>query len=288
MNVVKESIVFRSLGDDLAGVLFTPPTDQPAPALIVCHGTGDFKENFFELCEWVAAKGIACLAVDMHGHGQSGGERFHVDMREWVPDVLAALDFLSRQPRIDANKLGAFGFSSGGTAILEAAVKDSRLKTLVVLDATVRDSLPWHLAWPLKGLILAGKLKRMVTGRDLRLPLLKMSGELHFASDPEVDQRIHADPRAQAASAAFPFPGAADSFFVDTIKRVSSISIPTLVIWGEDDTLDPPETARLLDQALTCKKQLRIIPGNGHVGHLDRNKQTVFNITADWALENLA
>ena len=61
----------------------------------------------------------------------------------------------------------------------------------------------------------------------------------------------------------------------------------TLVLWGEDDKLDPPETARLLYEALSCKKQLHIIAGNGHVGHLDRNKDQVFALTADWVLRTL-
>jgi len=75
---------------------------------------------------------------------------------------------------------------------------------------------------------------------------------------------------------------------VNTIKRVSSIAIPTLVLWGEDDQVDPPETGKLLFEALKCKKQLHIIPGNGHAGHLDRNKSKVFSLTGDWMLENLA
>jgi len=86
---------------------------------------------------------------------------------------------------------------------------------------------------------------------------------------------------------AFPLPGAEQAFFVNTITRVSAITAPTLVLWGEDDKLDPPQTGRLLYEALTCKKQLNIIAGNGHVGHLDQNRAKVFAFTADWILENL-
>ena len=60
-----------------------------------------------------------------------------------------------------------------------------------------------------------------------------------------------------------------------------------LVLWGEEDKVDPPETARRLFEALTCQKQLHIIPGNGHVGHLDRNRDKVFALTADWVLKTL-
>lgn len=75
---------------------------------------------------------------------------------------------------------------------------------------------------------------------------------------------------------------------MDTLKRVSRITIPTLVLWGEQDEVDPPETGRVLYDTLVCKKRLDIIAGNGHVGHLDRNRHQVYARTADWALEHLA
>src|SRR5690349_19085040 len=115
IQLSRESVRLRSLGDDLSGALFLPESLRPAPAVIVCHGAGEFKENYFELCELLAGRGIAALAIDMHGHGESAGSRFCVEMREWVPDVQAAIDFLHDHPRIDGARIGAFGLSSGGT-----------------------------------------------------------------------------------------------------------------------------------------------------------------------------
>ena len=284
----QEPVVVRSLGDALAGALFVPTAPAPFPALVICHGAGEFKENYFELCGFLAEKGMATLAIDMHGHGQSEGERFHVDMRRWVADVRAAVEFLANDSRIDAKRIGAFGLSSGGTAILEAALVEPRLKALVALDATVRNSLSLPMTLLVKLLVLLGWIKKLFTRRDWELPLAKMPGGMRLASDPEIDRRIQANPRALEAFMAFPFPGAAQAFFVDTIKRVAKITVPTLVVWGEDDKLDPPETARLLYNALTAKKHLEIIPGNGHVGHLDRHRDKVFALTAHWTLENLA
>jgi len=288
MNARKETVHLRSLGDALAGVLFLPDTSKRCAVLIICHGAGEFKENYFELCELLATRGVATLAIDMHGHGQSAGERFYVNMCQWVADIQAAIDFLLTHPMIDGKRIGAFGLSSGGTAILEAAMVDERLKALVALDATVRNSLPLAMSVPLKILVFLGRIKKFFTKQDLRIPLAKMSGGMHLASDPDLDKKLQSDPRALAAYNSFPFPGAAQAFFVNTIKRVSKIAIPTLVLWGEDDKVDPPETARLLFAALTCKKRLHIIPGNGHAGHLDRHKDKVFSLTADWTLENLA
>lgn len=282
----RESVCLGSPGDVLSGMLFLPEHNHPAPAFIVCHGAGEFKENYFELCESLAARGIAALALDMRGHGESSGERFCVQIRHWVADIRAAIDFLSQHARVDGRRIGAFGLSSGGTAIFEAAIVDPRLRTLVALDATVRNCLPIGLQICMGFLLLAGRLTKWITRRELRVPLGKLA-VVHLASDPEVDRKLRSDPRACAAMAAFPFPGGAQAFFVDTLKRVARIQVPTLVLWGADDEIDPPETARVLYEALSCEKQLHIIPGNGHVGHLDRNKETVFELTANWALKTL-
>ena len=283
--IQRERVTIESLDETLQGVLFLPQTAGPVPALILTHGAGDYKENYFEFAEYLGARGIASLALDLHGHGESGGSRYYVDMREWVADVRAALDFLSSHSRIDRARLAAYGPSSGGTAILEAALVDSRIKALVLQDATVRDSLPKAMSLSMRFLNLIGTVKRRFTSRDLYLPLAKMSGEFPLASDPEVNKRLNE--RAVEAFNRFPLPGAAQAFFVDTIERVGSVRVPTLVLWGEDDKLDPPETGKLLHERLTCKKALHIIAGNGHAGHMDRHKEKVFALTCEWLLENL-
>ena len=288
MIVTRQPVSLNSLSERVAGVLFSPGTDGHFPAMIVCHAASEFKENYFELCERLAERGVVALAIDMHGHGESEGERFHVNMQQWVADVRAAVEFLSAHPNVGTGRIGAFGLSSGGTAILEAALVEPRLKALVALDATVRNSMPWIFAVLLKGLILLGRVKKRLTNRDLRLSMVKMMEGIKMAADPEVERRVRTNCKFLEALNSFPLPGAAHSFFVNTIERVSGITIPTLVLWGEEDQLDSPETARLLYNALICKKQLHIIPGNGHVGHLDKNRNQVFTLTADWALENLA
>ena len=287
MNVPsRESVRLQSVGDQLSATFFVADSERPTPALIVSHGAGDVKENYFELCEYLAQRGICALAVDMHGHGQSEGDRYHVNIEKWIADISAAADFLSHHPKVDAERIAAFGISSGGTAILEAAIIDPRLKALIALDATVRNSLPLGQTIFFKILIAIATIKKAITGTDWKIPLLKLSGDLHVASDPEVNARL-TRPEALEPFRAFPLPGAAPAFFADTICRVGSIRVPTLVIWGAEDKLDPPETGRLLAEALTCEKQLHIVEGNGHAGHADRNRQKVFELTAEWILRNL-
>ena len=105
-----------------------------------------------------------------------------------------------------------------------------------------------------------------------------------LGSSEEVSASVHRDATGLARAAR----GILTQHDGRVMEALSSIDVPTLVLWGEDDKLDPPETARMLYAALLCKKALHIIPGNGHVGHLDRNRDKVFALTSDWALQNLS
>jgi alpha-beta hydrolase superfamily lysophospholipase len=286
--MLKEKINLISLGAAIKGWFYLPETEGPFPVLLISHGAGEHHGNYLELCEYLSDRGIASLVLDMHGHGESEGERFHVRMEQWVPDLGAAIEFLSHDARIHPGKICALGLSSGGTAILEAALVDHRLCALIALDATVRTSLPFVFDVILRVCIFLGSIKKICTGKDLRWPLAKLTGPIPLAANPEVDKRLCADPTTLKSTLAFPFPGAKEAFYIDTIKRVDRITAPTLVIWGEEDKLDTPETARLLFQKLRCEKALHIIAGNGHVGHLDQNRAEVFRLTEDWMIEGKA
>jgi alpha-beta hydrolase superfamily lysophospholipase len=279
--MAQQEITLQSLGKSLAGRLYWPRAENSCPALIIAHGALMYKESYSELCEYLAGQGLAAFALDMHGHGYSQGERFQVEMKEWIADILAAVDFLAGLPRI--KKIGAWGHSSGGTAILEAALVEPRLAALVTLDATVSDSLLPHHSLALRSVMWLARIKKVLTKRDWRISMLPLFKRNRGASDPQVERKFRSDPRMLEAFSSIPLAGSSDSFFVDTIQRISAITAPTLVLWGEEDKLDPPLSARQLYDALTCKKALHIIPGNGHLGHLDRNKLQVFELTVQWA-----
>lgn len=283
----QESLSFPSLGDTIQATLFTPPGPGPHPVLIITHGAGEFKENYYELSRHLIKHGIAGLTLDMHGHGSSGGRPYQIEMREWVADIRAACDFVEQQDSLDSERIGAFGLSSGGTAILEAAVIEPRLKALVTLDATIMDTLPFGISVFMRTLAFVGKVKRMLTGDDLKISLVSMLDGLELASDPEINKRLQKDPGKLQAFMKFPLPGAVQAFVVDTVKRVPRVKIPTLVIWGEDDRLDPVSTGERLHKELTCEKQFVVVAGNGHVGHLDRNRDQVFTLTSSWLTKHL-
>ncbi len=288
MGIEREKLSFTSLGSDIAAVLFLPDTPLKVPALILCHGAMDFKENYCEFAEFLAGQGIAALAMDMHGFGESGGERFSLNIESWVADIRAAVAMLKAHPRIEGSRIGAFGVSSGGTAVLECSLVEPGLKALIALDATVRNiiSLPEQIG--IRLLSLAGRIKKVLTGEVIRLSLVSSCKKVEAAHDPHVNEAWSNNPRVLDMWSKFPFPGTEESFMVDTIERVHDIRVPTLVLHGENDKVDSPDSARLLYATLTCTKGLHIIEGNGHLGHLDTNRHIVMELTARWALKHLS
>ena len=199
----------------------------------------------------------------------------------------SAIDFLQSRDRIDPEKISVFGLSSGGTAALECAAKDPRIRAVITLDATVRPTVNLQEKIIMHILSLLGKAKLVLTGKELRLSMVNEFRKIEVASDPKVNSDWGKNPKVLDMWSSWPMPGSEESVIVDTIDRVHMVSAPTLVMHGQEDRIDPPETARMLFDQLTCVKQLHIIPGNGHMGHMDRKKTEVMNLTAEWALTHL-
>lgn len=282
-----ETLHLESLGDRLECTLVRCAVGGPGTAAILCHGAHGDRSQFLELASQLARDGTVILVPDMHGHGQSGGKRHHVRMTEWVSDLLVCLDWLERQPFVEPSRIGAMGFSSGGTAVLETALIDSRLKVLATLDATVRPVLGPLQAGLFMFLARLGRWKERLTGRQLHLPLYPIARFSRVACDPQVNHDVLTDPELRKAYWRYPLPGALESLVVDTLHRVDRIRIPVCVIHGERDSLDPPASARALFERLSGEKALFLVPDSGHMGHLDGRRQEIFDLIRRWFGERL-
>jgi uncharacterized protein len=279
----------RSGQDTLAGVLFSPSRSQKGgyPCMIVCHGAFESKENFFAFCDTLSRNLICAAVIDMPGHGESSGKKFHINIDHWVYAIRSTIDFVSSEPEIDPARIGIFGFSSGGTAAIEATLVDPRIKILITLDATIRNYLNLKDTLIFKSINAIGKVKKKFTGSDLRLDLTHLLKTVSAAYDPVVNEKIISDSKIRAAYASFPFPGAAQTAFVDTIQRVNHIKIPTLIMHGREDKVDSPQTAQLFFERLNCIKELKLIDQSGHCGYLDSQKDQIMELTVNWTKTHL-
>ena len=121
-------------GLTLAADLYTPKDAEGKLAAIAVSGPfGAVKEQSSGLYAMkMAERGFAALAFDPSYTGESSGE----PRRTASPDIntedfMAAVDFLSKQDNVDAERIGIIGICGWGGIALNAAAADTRIKATV-------------------------------------------------------------------------------------------------------------------------------------------------------------
>ena len=127
-------------GFTVVGDLYTPKANDKSQmsnhkyaALAVSGPFGATKEQSSGLYAMkMAERGFITLAFDPSFTGESSGE----PRRTASPDIntedfMAAVDYLSKLPEVDANRIGIIGICGWGGIALNAAVADTRIKATV-------------------------------------------------------------------------------------------------------------------------------------------------------------
>lgn len=126
-------------GVKIAANVYTPADydkNKSYPAIVVAHPNGGVKEQVAGLyAQSLAEKGYITIAADAAFQGASGGEPRHQDIPYYrTEDIHGMIDFISKYPGVDANRIGALGICGGGGYTLNAAKSDKRLKAVATLS----------------------------------------------------------------------------------------------------------------------------------------------------------
>lgn len=132
---VKKVTFKNRYGIKLVGDLYMPKnkTTEKLPAIAVSGPFGAVKEQSSGLyAQTMAERGFVTLAFDPSYTGESGGEpRLVASPDINTEDMSAAVDFLSVQDDVDADKIGVIGICGFGGFALNAAAMDTRIKAAV-------------------------------------------------------------------------------------------------------------------------------------------------------------
>lgn len=111
-------------GVSLVATFYESPV-RPAPAVILVHMLNRSRRDWEALGPRLASAGIAALAVDLRGHGDSAGGpagEGPADYSSMLLDLKAARRFLATRPDVQHARIGILGASLGANlAALEAA-----------------------------------------------------------------------------------------------------------------------------------------------------------------------
>lgn len=123
-------------GITLAGDLYQPKLRKgKLPAIAVCGPFGAVKEQASGLyAQTMAERGFVTLAFDPSFTGESGGNvRYMASPDINTEDFMAAVDFLSRDESVDAERIGIIGICGWGGMAINATGLDTRIKATVAV-----------------------------------------------------------------------------------------------------------------------------------------------------------
>ncbi len=128
--VKPERIAVKSFdGTEVPAYLYRPAREGKAPVVISIHGgpEAQFRPSFSpQIQSWVNELGIAVLAPNVRGSTGYGKTYVALDNAEKredsVKDVGALLDWIAKDPKLDASRVAVLGGSYGGYMVLASLV----------------------------------------------------------------------------------------------------------------------------------------------------------------------
>lgn len=131
----KKVTFINRYGITLAADMYTPKNaEDKLPAIAVSGPFGAVKEQCSGLyAQTMAERGYLTIAFDPSFTGESDGQpRYMASPDINTEDFMAAVDFLSVQDNVDAEKIGIIGICGWGGMALNTAALDTRIKATVV------------------------------------------------------------------------------------------------------------------------------------------------------------
>lgn len=152
------------------GELWLPTGATRPPVIVMAHGFGALRTwGLPPFAERFTRAGFAVFLFDYRGFGKSGGQpRSVVDGPEHAKDWSSAVDFVRSRPEVDGKRLGIWGTSYSGGAVLKLA--SDRPDAVQAVSAQVPFVSGWSssLNYPLKYHPLAAwyGLRDLLRSRD--------------------------------------------------------------------------------------------------------------------------
>lgn len=130
-------------GVKIVGTFYPATIKENAPAVLMLHQFGSNRASYKDLAEQFQKSGIAVLAIDGRGFGDStkkaDGSKVSPDKSNEAvagmkSDVAAAIKFLEAQKGVDKTRLGMIGASYGSSLAIIHAAEDTTIRSVALLS----------------------------------------------------------------------------------------------------------------------------------------------------------
>ena len=296
-GVSEEAVHFTSGALTLAGTLVLPEGSPPHPAVVLFHGSGPQKRNLFT-ARWFAADGIAALAYDKRGVGESSGDFRKVPFMELCDDGLAAIKYLKSRKEIDARRIGVWGLSQGGWLGPLAASRSADIAFVIAVSGpgvSPGEQMIVYYANELRAQGVAEGDVREASAVRRDIWSYMESGQGYEKTKAELD-RARAKPwyeqaKAQLDDSFGPLPTPAElskpvgrsglwfkqEAVYDPVPALRALRVPALFLFGDKDQLIPvDESVAVIQRVLAEDKHrdftIRVFPNVDHEMRLLANE----------------
>ncbi len=241
--------------------------------MLLLHGYPLSGELFARNRDALASAGYRVITIDHRGYGKSVAPASDPgSLQTYAKDALAVLDQLNVPSAI----IG--GMSMGGPIVFEMyRTAPERFKGMLLIDTLANPAgIPEKSLW--QGMaqeaqtngpqaLVNDLIKDMLTGKTR----LNKPGDVKFLSDIVKQASVAADVAGAMVLAERP----------DSLPTLKTITVPTLILEGVEDTVYPPPFAMKLQQNITGST-LVLIPGAAHAA-IYENAPFANRAILDWA-----
>jgi fermentation-respiration switch protein FrsA (DUF1100 family) len=140
--------------------------------LIFTHGNGELIDYWPDAFDEPRRWGLGVLLVEYPGYGRSAGRPSEPAILE---SMLAADDWMRRQPQIDASRLVPYGRSLGGSAAALLAVE--RRVPALILESAFTSARAFASQFGAPGLLVRDPLDTLAAVRRFDGPILVLHGD---------------------------------------------------------------------------------------------------------------
>lgn len=221
------------------------------PVLVLVHGLGASSESWRDSIRYLA-RGYRVVALDLPGYGKSDKPRSDYSIEY---HVAALNDFIDA---LGAGKVALVGNSMGGwISAITALNHPEKVSHLILVDSAGlrRDSTAFSVNL------------NPATKEEMRALLLSLFADKAFVTEKLVndqweyrkDTRYTVQATLESLKTKLPL--------LD--DRLKNIKVPTLIIWGREDTLTPFTDAERFAKGIPGSK-LVVLDNTGHIPQVEK------------------
>lgn len=249
------------------------PVSGASITFAVVHGLGEHSGRYERFARGMARFQMGTYAVDLRGHGESHGQRGHIDSwSQWVDDTAT---FVRHVEKVVPGEVVPLGHSFGGAILLST-----------VLAGELSESRRFVLSSPALRLKVAVPAWKMTLGRAASrvTPRLSMSNEVDpgtVSRLPEVVEAYRTDPLVHSKISSRTYTELLRAQG-DIFAHADDIKVPFLILAGTDDRLIDPQGSVALHARAPGISDLRLLEGRYHEPFNDLGDEEVFSTIAEW------